>query len=227
MGVDIFAFHEQSEIFALSATSSQPYRLSEADMNQGQNWHFEDEDASPGLLPAISTSTLHLYDPGLGTIIHTQGLEPGETVLCMTSASLCISELHRERKELICVGTTFIKGEDVPNMGRILLFEVIPVVPDPEMPMRRWGLKLIAKDEVRGAVTAVSSIGTQGFLMHTQGQKTLVKGLKEDRSFLPVAFMDMECHVTTAVELPPSGLCLMTDILKGAWFTGYTVGFSC
>jgi cleavage and polyadenylation specificity factor subunit 1 len=50
----------------------------------------------------------------------------------------------------------------------------------------------------------------------------MVRGLKEDNTLLPVAFMDMNCYVTTMKELPGTGLCVFGDILKGIWFAGYT-----
>ena len=53
----------------------------------------------------------------------------------------------------------------------------------------------------------------------------MVRGLKEDGTLLPVAFMDMRCYVSVAKELPETGLCLMGDVVKGVWFTGYTVCF--
>ena len=72
-------------------------------------------------------------------------------------------------------------------------------------------------------MTALSAIGTQGFLLVAEGQKCMVRGLKEDGSFLPVAFMDMQCYVSVVKELPETGLVLMCDAVKGVWFAGYTV----
>ena len=96
-------------------------------------------------------------------------------------------------------------------------------MPDPERPETGRALKLIAKEDVKGAVTAVSGVGTQGFLLAAQGQKCMVRGLKEDGSLLPVAFLDMQCYVSVVSELPGTGLCLMGDAVKGVWFCGYTV----
>lgn len=72
-------------------------------------------------------------------------------------------------------------------------------------------------------MTAVCGIGREGFLLAAQGQKCMVRGLKEDGTLLPVAFMDMQCYVSVLKELPGTGLCLMGDAVKGLWFTGYTV----
>lgn len=72
-------------------------------------------------------------------------------------------------------------------------------------------------------MTAVSPIGSQGFLMVAQGQKCLVRGLKEDGTLLPVAFIDMQCYVTVVKELKGTSMCLIADAIKGVWLTGYYV----
>lgn len=144
-------------------------------------------------------------------------------VLTIKVLNLEVSENTHERKQLVAVGTGFIRGEDLPSRGCIYVFEVINVVPEPGHPETNRKLKLIAKEEVRGSVTAITDVGSQGFLLMAQGQKCMVRGLKEDGTLLPVAFMDMQCYVTVARELKGSGMLLMGDAAKGAWFVGYTV----
>jgi cleavage and polyadenylation specificity factor subunit 1 len=100
---------------------------------------------------------------------------------------------------------------------------VVDVVPEPGVPETDLKLKLVAKEEVKGAVTALSQIGSQGFLLAAQGQKCMVRGLKEDLSILPVAFMDMRYYVNVAKELKGTGLCILGDAISGLWFTGYSV----
>ena len=128
-----------------------------------------------------------------------------------------------KRQELVVVGTTLLRGEDLPSLGRIYVFDIIDVVPEPDRPVTGHKLKLIAKEEVKGAVTALSEIGQEGFLLAAQGQKCMVRGLKEDRTLLPVAFMDMQCYVSCAKELKGTGLCVMGDPMKGVSFVGYSV----
>lgn len=124
------------------------------------------------------------------------------------------------------VGTAIVRGEDVASKGCIYVFEVIDAVPEPDKPETNHKLKLFAKEVVKGPVTAVSSIGGQGFLLAAQGQKSMVRGLKEDGSLLPVAFMDMQCYVSVIKELKGTGLCIIGDPVKGLWFTGYSVSLS-
>jgi len=100
------------------------------------------------------------------------------------------------------------------------------VVPEPGRPETGFALRLVSQEEVKGAVTNVSNIGREGFLMMAQGQKVLVRGLKEDGSLLPVAFLDVQCYVSVCKELPGTGLCLIGDAVKGLWFVGYRVSFA-
>jgi cleavage and polyadenylation specificity factor subunit 1 len=145
--------------------------------------------------------------------------------MTIKTMSLEVSEITHEHKDLTVVGTAITRGEDINPRGRIYIFEVIDVVPDPARPETNHKLKLITKEEVKGPVTAISGIGGQGFLIAAQGQKCMVRGLKEDCSLLPVAFMDMQCYVSVLKELKGTGMCIMGDALKGLWFTGYSVGF--
>ena len=107
--------------------------------------------------------------------------------------------------------------------GRVYIFDIIEVVPEPDHPETHLKLKLVAKEEVKGAVTAVTEIGSEGFLLVAQGQKCMVRGLKEDGTLLPVAFIDTQCYVSVTKELKGTGLCILADVVKGVWFAGYTV----
>jgi cleavage and polyadenylation specificity factor subunit 1 len=164
-----------------------------------------------------------VIDEKTRSVLDTHLLDPQEVVLCIKTLNLEVSEITHERKQVIAVGTSIVCGEDLATNGYIRIFEVINVVPDPDRPETNRKLRLIVKDQVKGAVSAISEVGSQGFMIMAQGQKCMVRGLKEDGTLLPVAFMDMQCYVTVLKTLPNSGMLLMGDAFKGLWFTGYTV----
>lgn len=141
----------------------------------------------------------------------------------MQCLDLEISEGSHQRKNLVVVGSSIVKGEDVMTRGCLYIFEVVNTVPDPNILEASHKLKLLTREEVKGAVTSLSAVGGQGFLLVSQGQKCMVRGLKEDGSLLPVAFMDMQFYTSVLKELKGTGLCLMGDALKGFWFVGYSV----
>lgn len=139
----------------------------------------------------------------------------------MEVMSLEVSEHTREQRSLIVVGTAAMRGEDMPAKGAVAVFEIQTVVPDPERP--ECGIKLhsLAREETRGAITAVESF--QGGLIGTaQGQKIMIRGLKEDGSCLPVAFLDAQCHTLSLKTFLRSGMWFAADAWKGLWFGGFT-----
>lgn len=190
---------------------------------QDDEWHSDWQDEDTNFLPQLAQGAIRLMSPYSWKVISSYALESAERAMCVKSLNLEVSEETHERKDLIVVGTAIIKGENVTMRGNIYIFDVVDVVPEPGIPETDLKLKLIAKEEVKGAVTALSQIGSQGFLLAAQGQKCMVRGLKEDLSILPVAFMDMRYYVKVAKELKGTGLCILGDAMSGLWFTGYSV----
>ncbi|KAF3031808.1 mRNA cleavage and polyadenylation factor subunit [Didymella keratinophila] len=190
-------------------------------LNPDDTYHEALPKEDTAFKPRVERGVLKIIDERTWSEIDSHVLDPQEVVLCIETLNLEVSETTHQHKDLIAVGTSVVHGEDLATKGYIRIFEVINVVPDPERPETNKRLRLIVKDEVKGAVSAVSQLGTQGFLIMAQGQKCMVRGLKEDGTLLPVAFMDMQCYVTALKNLPNTGMLLMGDAFKGVWFTGY------
>ena len=144
-------------------------------------------------------------------------------ILCLKSVFLEISEITHERKDLLAVGTSVGRGEDLATSGNVYIFDIIDVVPETGRPETGKKLKQLSRECVKGAVTALCEVTSHGFLLVAQGQKCMVRGMKEDNSLLPVAFMDMQCYVSVLSNLQGTGLTLMGDAVKGVWLTGFSV----
>ncbi|MCJ1478715.1 mRNA cleavage and polyadenylation factor subunit [Lambiella insularis] len=216
-GEDIVAFgyHAATDRYVIGIDEKVNYKLPDDELHP--EWAHEETH----LLPQIEQGAIKLFTPASRTITDTYALDAGEAVMCIKTMSLEISEITHARRPLIVVGTSLVRGEDLYSKGRIYVFDIIEVVPEPGLPETSRKLKLIAKEEVKGAVTSLSEIGNEGFLLAAQGQKCMVRGLKEDGTLLPVAFIDTQCYVSVAKELKASGLCIMADAVKGVWLTGY------
>ncbi|KAF6229894.1 hypothetical protein HO133_004231 [Letharia lupina] len=214
--IHALAYHEEMDAYVLGTCTIVDFKLPEDEFHS----HWTAEETA--FLPQAEQGSIKLLDRKTSLIIDHHSLSPSEVVTCIQTLSLEVSEHTHERQNLVCVGTALLRGPDLPSLGNIYIFAVIPVVPEPDHPETGRALKLIAKEEVKGAVTSVSGIGTQGFLLVAQGQKCMVRGLKEDGSLLPVAFLDMQCYVSVVRDLEGTGLCLMGDAVKGVWFCGYT-----
>ncbi|KAJ6145223.1 hypothetical protein N7470_009118 [Penicillium chermesinum] len=215
--VDFLTYSTAFETYVLGTSTVVEFKLPEDD-----ELHPEWRGESTEFLPEVPQSSIKVISPQNWAIIDSYPLEPAEHVTAVKNVNLEVSENTHERKDLIVVGTSIAKGEDIPARGGIYVFEVIEVVPDPDRPETGRKLKLIGKETVKGAVTALSGIGGQGFVIVAQGQKCMVRGLKEDGSLLPVAFMDMQCYVNVVKELKGTGMCILGDAVKGLWFAGYS-----
>ena len=132
-----------------------------------------------------------------------------------------ISEHTHGQKSMIVVGTAAQRGEDMPAKGALKVFDILDVVPEPDRPESGYKLHLLSSEETRGAITAVESF-SGGLIGTAQGQKIMVRGLKEDGSCLPVAFLDAQCHTTQLKTLGKTGMWLAGDVWKGLWFGGFT-----
>lgn len=211
-------YHPPMQSYVIGTSTQVDFELPKDDDHR-RDWQKEDIQFKP----TTEQSYLRLISPINWSVIDTVELEPCEMIMCIKTLNLEVSETTNERRQLITVGTAISKGEDLAIKGRLYVYDIVTVVPEPDRPETNKKLKLIAKEEIpRGAITGVSEIGTQGFMLVAQGQKCMVRGLKEDGTLLPVAFMDMSCYVTSVKELRGTGLCLMADAVKGVWFTGYT-----
>ncbi|GIC92592.1 cleavage/polyadenylation factor CFT1 [Aspergillus udagawae] len=215
--VDHLVYATSSETYVLGTSHSADFKLPEDD-----ELHPDWRNEVISFLPELRQCSLKVVSPRTWTVIDSYSLGPAEYVMAVKNMDLEVSENTHERRNMIVVGTAFARGEDIPSRGCIYVFEVIKVVPDPEKPETNRKLKLIGKELVKGAVTALSQVGGQGFLIAAQGQKCMVRGLKEDGSLLPVAFMDMQCYVNVVKELKGTGMCIMGDAVKGLWFAGYS-----
>ncbi|KAK2873627.1 mRNA cleavage and polyadenylation factor subunit, partial [Arthroderma sp. PD_2] len=215
--VDGIVYSSASESYVIGTSVKEDFKLPEDDES-----HAEWRNEFITFLPQLERGTVKLLDPKTWSVIDTHELAPAERITCIEVIRLEVSETTHERKDMVVVGTAIVKGEDIVPKGCIHVFDVIDVVPDPDHPEKNKKLKLFAREEVKGAVTALSGIGGQGFMIVAQGQKCMVRGLKEDGSLLPVAFKDTQCYVSVLKELKGTGMCIVGDAIKGLWFTGYS-----
>ncbi|KAG4440969.1 hypothetical protein IFR05_003533 [Cadophora sp. M221] len=213
------AYHSTTECYVTATSTLVDFELPKEEDHHHPSWAKEEI----AFKPTMEQSHLKLVNPVNWSVIHEVDLDPFEVIMCIKTLNLEVSEITNERRQCIVVGTGVSKGEDLAIKGRIHVYDVVSVVPELDRPETSKRLKLIAKEEIaRGAITCISEIGTQGFMLVSQGQKCMVRGLKEDGTLLPVAFMDMNCYVTSIKELRGSGICVFADAIKGVWVAGYT-----
>jgi cleavage and polyadenylation specificity factor subunit 1 len=223
LGFDVsgVAYLERRQSYVLAASD-----LADFQLPQDDEWHADWKNEEATCLPQLEQGSVRLLSSSTFKAIDSFQLDYAERAMCIKAMNLEVSEETHERKDLIVVGTAITKGEDMVARGAIYIFDIVDVVPQPGVPETDLKLKLLAKEEVKGAVTSLCRIGSQGFLLAAQGQKCMVRGLKEDLSILPVAFMDMKYYVNVVKELAGTGLCILGDAMNGLWFVGYSVSLA-
>ncbi|KAF3764616.1 hypothetical protein M406DRAFT_278172 [Cryphonectria parasitica EP155] len=220
--VNSVAYHSAAAVYTIGCNIEEEFELPKDEDSNPQQAPFWTKEKIT-FKPVSERGILKLVSPQNWSVIDSVDMEACEIILCIKSLNLEVSESTHERRELIVVGTAISRGEDLPIRGRIHVYDLATVIPEPGRPETNKKFKLVAKEDIpRGGVTAISGVGTQGFVLVAHGQKCTVRGLKEDGTLLPVAFMDMSNYVTSVKEVPGTGLCVMSDAFKGVWFTGYT-----
>ncbi|KAK4550167.1 hypothetical protein LTR36_003134 [Oleoguttula mirabilis] len=211
--VRFMAYHEDRGVYVVATCRDVDFYLTDSDGN------VEHEGIT--LRPQIPQFTLHVLSAKSHEIIQSLEMPSSEIVTSLKVMTLEISEHTHEQKTMVVVGSAAQRGEDMPAKGAITVFDIMDVVPDPERPESGIKLHVVSREETKGAITALEAF-SGGLIGTAQGQKIMIRGLKEDGSCLPVAFLDAQCYIAQLKTFLRSGMWLAGDAWKGLWFGGFT-----
>lgn len=96
-------------------------------------------------------------------------MDPFENILCLKVVSLSYEGARSGLRGYLAIGTNYCYGEDTTSRGRLMVFDVIEVVPEPGQPLTKNKFKMLYQKEHKGPITAIDSV--VGFLCATVGQK--------------------------------------------------------
>lgn len=178
----------------------------------------EDNRGERFLYPTIDKFSFVLVSPENWEIvpeIEVQ-LEDWEHVLALKVVNLTYEGAQSGYREYICMGTNYNYSEDITSRGRILIFDLIEVVPEPDKPWTKYKLKQIYAKEQKGTVSAISC--TSGFLLSSVGQKVYLWQFKDD-DLIGVAFIDTNIFIHQMVAI--KSLILIADVYKSVTVLRY------
>jgi cleavage and polyadenylation specificity factor subunit 1 len=154
---------------------------------------------------------IRLVSPESWSTIHTFKLKEQEVVLCSVICNLRIKQENGKKvmQPFLIVGTSILRGQELPGKGRILIFDVLR--PQDIMAAR---LETVYEKEQRGPVSSITQV--DGNVAIAIGTKILVFHFEDRKELEGVAFFD--CQMLTVCMASIKNYFLLGDIYKGAHF---------
>uniref|UniRef100_A0A8D2QVJ2 Cleavage and polyadenylation specificity factor subunit 1 n=1 Tax=Zosterops lateralis melanops TaxID=1220523 RepID=A0A8D2QVJ2_ZOSLA len=204
------AYHVESKVYAV-ATSS-PHPCTRIPRMTGEEKEFESIERDERYVPPQQEAfSIQLISPvSWEAIPNTRiALEEWEHVTCMKTVSLRSEETVSGLKGYVAVGTCLMQGEEVTCRGRILILDVIEVVPEPGQPLTKNKFKVLYEKEQKGPVTALCHC--HGYLVSAIGQKIFLWSLK-DNELTGMAFIDTQLYIHQMISV--KSFILAADLMK-------------
>ncbi|XP_055694304.1 cleavage and polyadenylation specificity factor subunit 1 [Lutzomyia longipalpis] len=203
-------YHTERNIYCLvtntSEVSQKYFRFN------GEDKELTEENKGERFIyPAVDKFTVVLVAPTSWEIVPSAqiDLDEWEHVTAFKNVSLLYEGTRSGLKEYICIGTNYNYSEDITSRGRILIYDIIEVVPEPGKPLTRYRFKEVYTKEQKGPVSAITHV--LGFLVTAVGQKIYLWQLK-DGDLVGVAFIDTNIYVHEMVSI--KSIILVADVYK-------------
>lgn len=208
--VSFICFHEESKTYAVCYTQTDPtnklMQLGDEDKEIAE--FIKDENF---IYPTKRQFFIQLYTP-----LEWEPLPLGKYQLLEWEhvSSLKIVLLPYEghssgMRSYLAASTINCYSEDVNSRGRILIFDIIETVPEPDKPLTNTKIKLILEKEQKGPVTCLESVN--GHLIGCVGQKIFIWEYKNNE-LIGKAFIDTHFYVHKMITL--KNFVLVADLHK-------------
>ncbi|KAI3358341.1 hypothetical protein L3Q82_014785, partial [Scortum barcoo] len=211
--VHYVSYHVESKVYAVYQCTSVKEPCTRIPRMTGEEKEYEIiERDERYIYPQQEKFSIQLISPvSWEAIPNTRiDLEEWEHVTCMKkTVALRSQETVSGLKGYIAAGTCLMQGEEVTCRGRILILDVIEVVPEPGQPLTKNKFKVLYEKEQKGPVTALCHCN--GYLVSAIGQKIFLWVLK-DNDLTGMAFIDTQLHIHQMFSI--KNFILAADLMK-------------
>ncbi|KAI0216603.1 Cleavage and polyadenylation specificity factor subunit 1 [Lamellibrachia satsuma] len=204
-------YHPESKTYAVVTSVAEPCNKFVKVAVEGEKDFEVLERDERYIYPTIDKFSIQLFSPvSWEPVPNTRfELDDFEHVSCVKNVNLTSEGTVSGLKGFIAVGTSCNYNEDVTSRGRIIIFDIIEVVPEPGQPLTKNKMKVEYDKEQKGPITALDHV--HGFLVTAIGQKIYIWQLKnEDLS--GVAFIDTQIYIHSIITI--KNLILVADLCK-------------
>ncbi|KAL3099044.1 hypothetical protein niasHS_001032 [Heterodera schachtii] len=211
----------QAGIFALVLSQQLPNQKQCTVVNEDKQMDtFERDDHF--ILPMLDSYTLKLFSTEDWAFVPNEQFQfdEFEVVTCCEEVLLNSESTVTGVQPYLAVGTAINYGEEVYVRGRVLLFELVEVVPEEHLPTTRHRLKAVYDKEQKGAVTSLCAVN--GFLLTGMGQKVFIWHFR-DNQLNGVSFLDLHFYVHHMTNFRE--LALVCDLYRSVSLIRYQEEF--
>ncbi|RUP46454.1 hypothetical protein BC936DRAFT_146934 [Jimgerdemannia flammicorona] len=206
-------YHPTMQVYAVLVSTPESFQIRD---ENGIPVDGDDREPS-AFLPEVERFSMVLVSPVTWEIVDRYVFDEAEQGLALECVSLESKQTATGRKAFMAIGTGFNRGEDTAMRGRIYIFDIIEVVPEPDNPQTNHKFKLLHQEDVKGAVTALCAVN--GYLVTCVGPKVIIRSFEDNESLVGVAFIDVQIYVTSVAAI--KNVILLGDAYKSIWFLGF------
>eukprot|EP00041_Stephanoeca_diplocostata_P030602 m.932075 g.932075 ORF g.932075 m.932075 type:complete len:1699 (+) comp23786_c0_seq2:1789-6885(+) len=200
------AHHPETGVYVVGSHKKIPFLYAPIFNNEDIPSNPDPISVPPRFVRATETRhAITLVSPdGWQTVPKTEiALEQYEVISAMSVVQLKSEEHISGLRSYIAVGVSCVASEEVSSRGRVLILDVLDVVPEPGQPLTKNKLKVLASNSEKGCVTAVSSVS--GYLIIATGQidggKMYVYNFENKETLTGIAYAEAQTYVTSVSTL--------------------------
>uniref|UniRef100_G3P1Y1 Cleavage and polyadenylation specificity factor subunit 1 n=1 Tax=Gasterosteus aculeatus TaxID=69293 RepID=G3P1Y1_GASAC len=215
--VHYVSYHVESKVYAVCTSVKET--CTRIPRMTGEEKEFETIDRDERYInPQQERFSIQLISPvSWEAIPNTRfDLDEWEHVTCMKTVALRSQETVSGLKGYVAAGTCLMQGEEVTCRGRIVILDVIEVVPEPGQPLTKNKFKVLYEKEQKGPVTALCHC--HGYLVSAIGQKIFLWVLK-DNDLTGMAFIDTQLYIHQMFSI--KNFILAADVMKSVSLLRY------